>query len=129
MADADKSFDLANNYDVVVARQHARELARALGFGLTDQTRIATAVSEVACRALENQGTISFSVVTEGTRRGIECICIGTRWIQPVPGQPTGELLGGLRGIERLMDRFELRTRADGQTAVVMRKWLPVGPA
>lgn len=126
MTDAEKrSFDLANNYDVVIARQHARELARTMGFGLTDQTRIATAVSEVARRALERQGRMSFRIILEGPRQGVECVCIGAEWITAPPGQPTGEFLGGLRGVERLMDDFELRTQADGQPVVLMRKWLP----
>jgi len=123
MVAAARSFDLMNNYDVVVARQHARELARGLGFGLTDQTRIATAVSEVARRALGNQGHISFCVVTAGARQGIECVCIGTEWIHAPPGRPTGEVLGGLTGVERLMDDFELQPQVDKQMAVVMRKW------
>ena len=126
IANEQKGFRLLNNYDVVMARQHAREMARALGFGLTDQTRIATAVSEVARRALGNRGRISFSVVSAGPRRGIECTCTGTEWVKPSPGKPTGEVLGGLPGIERLMDSFELQPQADGQTAVVMSKWLPL---
>jgi serine/threonine-protein kinase RsbT len=126
MTEAEKrSFDLANNYDVVIARQHARELARTMGFGLTDQTRIATAVSEVARRAVDNQGSISFRLLLEGTRQGVECICIGAEWITTPAGQPTGEFLGGLRGIEKLMDEFELQTQQDGQAVVLMRKWLP----
>jgi len=124
MVEADKSFDLLNNYDVVIARQHARELARIIGFGLTDQTRIATAVSEVARRALENRGQIRFSVVSDGTHQGVECVCVGTEWIRGSVGQPTGEILGGLRGIERLMDDFELQVQGDGRTSIVMRKWL-----
>jgi serine/threonine-protein kinase RsbT len=124
MAEVEKRFELSNNYDVVMARQHARELARAVGFGLTDQTRIATAVSEVTRRALENLGHISFRVIAEGTRRGIECICQGCQWVETLPGVPTGEILGGLRGVERLMDEFELQPEEEGQTTVVMRKWL-----
>jgi serine/threonine-protein kinase RsbT len=128
MTEAEKrSFDLANNYDVVIARQHARELARGMGFGLTDQTRIATAVSEVARRALEKHGSISFRLLLKGARQGVECICIGAEWITAPSGQPTGEILGGLRGIEKLMDDFELQTRQDGQPVVLMRKWLPSG--
>ena len=34
--------------DVVVARQRARQVADTLGFETQDQTRIATAVSEIA---------------------------------------------------------------------------------
>jgi len=118
-------FDLDNNYDVVIARQHARELARTLGFGLTDQTRIATAVSEAARRALENQGSISFHVLSDGARQGIECVCTGAEWITAPAGQPTGEFLGGLRGVEKLVDEFELQKNPSGQPVVLMRKWLP----
>jgi serine/threonine-protein kinase RsbT len=125
MTEVEKHFQLSNNYDVVMVRQHARELARTLGFGLTDQTRIATAVSEAARRALENRGSILFRVLTEGPRRGIECLCQGCQWVETPPGVPTGEVLGGLRGVERLMDDFELQpSDEEGQVAVVMRKWL-----
>lgn len=94
-----------------------------MGFGLTDQTRIATAVSEVARRALENQGRITFAVISDGTRQGVECLCEGAVWSEPPGGTPPGEFLGGLRGIERLMDEFELRDQRDGPV-VRMRKWL-----
>ena len=33
--------------DIVAARQRAREIAKRLGFGMVDQSRIATAVSEL----------------------------------------------------------------------------------
>ena len=42
---------LDRQQDVVLVRQRARQISGALGFGLQDQVRIATAVSEVA-RAL-----------------------------------------------------------------------------
>jgi serine/threonine-protein kinase RsbT len=124
-----KSFDLHNNYDVVMARQHARELARNLGFGLTDQTRIATAVSEVARHALEHQGSMSFVVVKQGERRGIECTCLGCAWHEAAPRGGPGNALGGLRGLERLMDDFEVRREGPEPPTVVMRKWLTGGPA
>jgi serine/threonine-protein kinase RsbT len=119
-----RQFELINSFDVVTARQYARELARDLGFGLTDQTRIATAVSEVSRRALESRGVISLAVVQGGSRRGLECICRGC----PVAGKssdPGGDpLLGGTLGIERLMDDLEWRTSDDGQVVIVMHKWL-----
>ena len=37
--------------DVVIARQRAREIARLVGFDGQDQTRIATAVSEIVRNA------------------------------------------------------------------------------
>ncbi len=123
-----KVFKLQNNFDVVMVRQHARELARDLGFGLTDQTRIATAVSEVARRALEYEGQMSFAVVGSGQRQGIECVCLGCKWPEAAPNRAPGELLGGLHGIERLMDEFELRPQDGERSAIVMRKWLRANP-
>ncbi len=117
-----RTLPLANSYDVVMARQHAREMARSMGFGLTDQTRIATAVSEVCHRAL-NHGSISFRMVDWGSRQGIECVCMGCEWQEKRP-YPTGEVMGGLRSIERLMDEFALEQRNGNGTTVVMRKWL-----
>lgn len=120
MAQLSETFDLRNDFDVVIARQRAREISRNLGFGLTDQTRIATAVSEVARRALANQGSISLGVVNEGNRRGIECICRG--YDPPATDTPSGRPLCGLQGVERLMDEFVWKS--DQERIVVMRKWL-----
>ena len=40
------TVDIAGEDDIVAARQRAREYAKRLGFGIVDQSRIATAVSE-----------------------------------------------------------------------------------
>ncbi len=119
-----RRVELYTNFDVVTARQYARELSREIGFGLTDQTRIATAVSEVCRRALENRGEIVLTKVMDGPRRGMQCVCWGSEWLESPSGAPTGEILGGLRGVERLMDEFELQTDRDDRTVVIMRKWL-----
>ncbi len=37
-----------SDFDIIVARQKGRELANGLGFGFTDSTLIATAISELA---------------------------------------------------------------------------------
>ena len=42
--------------DVVLARQRARQIAGLLGFAPLDQTRIATAVSEIARNAFQYAG-------------------------------------------------------------------------
>jgi len=111
---------LRDDFDVVLARQRAREISRSLGFGLTDQTRIATAVSEVARRAMVNQGSISLVAISDGTRRGIECTCYGC---DPLPATPAPfEIAGSLRGVEKLMDEFIWGNDAD--RVVVMRKWV-----
>jgi len=45
------TMDLQYEHDVVMARQRARQIAAALKFDLQEQTRIATAVSEIARNA------------------------------------------------------------------------------
>ena len=42
------NFDIRYEHDVVLVRQKARTIAAALKFDAQDQTRIATAVSEIA---------------------------------------------------------------------------------
>ncbi len=117
-----RTFDLVNSFDVVQARQCAREMARDLGFGLTDQTRIATAVSEVARRVLDgrNRGSIRFAVVGSGPRRGLECVCLGGEELRAPPGPGSGGVIGG---VERLVDDFAVEIGDGSEVAVVMRKW------
>src|ERR1044071_4263911 len=47
MADEERIL-IRREDDIVVSRQRAREIAKRLGFGAVDQSRIATAVSELA---------------------------------------------------------------------------------
>jgi len=112
-------FDLLSYTDVVAARQQAREMAREMGFGLTDQTRIATAVSEVAHQTLTQQGRARLRLTTllTTTRRGVECTCLSVEWLRDSNGN-------ALEGVGRLMDEFTLEPRSGREVAVVMRKWL-----
>jgi serine/threonine-protein kinase RsbT len=123
MPSAVRTLDLRNSYDVVQARQCAREMARELGFSLTDQTRFATAVSEVTRRTLERggEGSVRFAVVSGGLRRGLECVCTGGEQLRALKGPADGGILGG---VERLVDEFELDSGDGDEVAVVMRKWL-----
>ena len=52
--------------DVVVARQRARQIAGLLGFDGQDQTRIATAVSEIARNAFRYAGAGKVEFMLEG---------------------------------------------------------------
>src|SRR5690625_904990 len=42
------SVPVKNEWDVIVARQHGRQLAHQIGFTVVDQTRITTVISELA---------------------------------------------------------------------------------
>ncbi|MGN7456439.1 hypothetical protein ACTHPH_16640 [Paenibacillus pasadenensis] len=46
-------FNISNVRDAIRARQRGRELARELGFGIIDQTRIAYAISELSSGFVE----------------------------------------------------------------------------
>src|SRR5277367_1875436 len=53
-------------YDTVAARQRARQIARLLGFDAQDQTRISTAVSEIARNAFNYAGGGRVEYLLEG---------------------------------------------------------------
>src|SRR3954463_10229528 len=61
------SVDLLMEHDVVLARQRARQIAGLLGFDGQDQTRIATAVSEIARNAFRyaRGGKVEFALQGE----------------------------------------------------------------
>ena len=106
--------------DIVLARRLARELAASLGFGKADQTRLATAVSELARNVVEYAGNgeckifdvsdVLFScvkVVVEDHGPGIADIDVAMQ-----DGFSTGGSLGaGLPGTRRLIDSFKIESQ------------------
>ena len=59
------TLDLHQQQDVVVARQRARQIAALLGFDSQDQTRLATAVSEIARNAFQYTGGAAIEFFVE----------------------------------------------------------------
>ena len=61
-------LELANDRDMIAARQRARQVSALLDFDAQDQVRIATAVSEVARNAVRHGGggRIEFALEEEG---------------------------------------------------------------
>jgi len=124
--------------DVVTVRQRARTIAAALGLDVQDQTRLSTAVSELARNvqqyAGEGQATFEIDDTPEGRYllvvvmdRGpgipaVERIMAGT-YISP-----TGMGIG-LAGARRLSDRFEIDTKPGAGTTVTIGKRVPVAAA
>ena len=60
------SFTIRFEHDTVAARQRARQIARLLGFSHQDQTRISTAVSEIARNAFNYGGGGRVDYLLEG---------------------------------------------------------------
>lgn len=127
---------LAREEDIVTARQRAREVSRELGFGVVDQSRIATAVSELARNVLRYAGGAPGDVrirALDGPspeRVGVEIIVHDEGpGIPDVPtalreGYTSGVGLGmGLSGTRRLMDELTIDTAAGKGTTVTIRKW------
>jgi signal transduction histidine kinase/CheY-like chemotaxis protein len=124
---------LAIEQDVVLARQRARRIAALLGFERQDQTRIATAVSEIARNAFQYAGGGRVEFHVEGqTAPQIFLVQVVDRG----PGiadldailagryqSPTGMGLG-IVGARRIMDAFEIVSSPAG-TRVSLRKLLP----
>ncbi len=130
---ADAVVTIEREADIVTARQKGRELAAALGFSSTDQTLLATAISEVARNIVSyaGTGTLTFRYVQEGARRGLTIVAsdsgpgIPDLELAMRDGYSTGKSLGlGLPGAKRLMDAFTLESVVGAGTTVTMTKWL-----
>jgi serine/threonine-protein kinase RsbT len=118
--------------DIVLARQAGRQLAATLGFSTTDQTLIATAISEVARNIVvyANHGEIVLDQTLEAGRVGIVVIAtdkgpgIDNKEMALRDGFSTKNSLGlGLPGARRLMDDFILDSEVGRGTTVTMTKW------
>ncbi len=118
--------------DIVLARQAGRQLAAQLGFSTTDQTLIATAISEVARNIVVYavQGEIVLARIEESGRVGIQVEAIDTgpgidnKDLALRDGYSTKNSLGlGLPGARRLMDDFMLDSEVGRGTRVTLKKW------
>jgi serine/threonine-protein kinase RsbT len=118
--------------DIVLARQAGRQMAAQLGFTSTDQTLIATAISEVARNIVVYaiQGEIVLTRADEGGRIGIQVQAIDSgpgidnKELAMRDGYSTKNSLGlGLPGARRLMDDFNLESEIGRGTMVTMKKW------
>ena len=127
------TMEIRYEHDVVLARQRARSISAALKFDVQAQTRIATAVSEVARNAFQyaGGGSIDFEV-----DNGVDkMLLISVR--DHGPGIPNldeifdGKYVSktgmgiGMVGAKRLLDRFEVETKKGKGTQVTLGKVIP----
>jgi len=119
---------IEDSTDVLKARQNARELAARLKLGSADQTRLATAVSELTRNVLQYAGRgqcrifntstdtqTRITVIVEDQGPGIPDIELAMR-----DGYSTSNGLGaGLPGVQRLMDEFRITSRP-GHTCLII---------
>ena len=129
---------IASDSDIVTARQQSRSLVLRWGFSPTDATLVATAVSELArnivlyakrgdiiLKPVENRGRRGILVIARDEGPGIPDIQRAIGGGCPASGSPGL----GLRGVQRLMDEFEIVSVAGSGTTVWVKKFSgPVAP-
>lgn len=130
---SDGAVVISSEGDIVNARKLARNTSTALGFGITDVTRIVTAASELARNIFlyAGSGTMEWHKLDRSNRVGIELKFRdngpGIANIEQAlkGGYSTGGGLGlGLAGAKRLMDEMDIESKVGNGTTVMVRKWL-----
>jgi serine/threonine-protein kinase RsbT len=131
-SDQAERIAIESDADVVTARQRARALAVGLDMPSTDQTLLATAISEIArnITAYAQRGEVRIDVIQDGGRRGIRVVAVdqgpGIDDVERAltDGYSTGSGLGlGLPGARRLVDEFDIQTAPGEGTRVTLVKW------
>lgn len=124
--------EVRSDADVVRVRQAVRSLAVAAKLSLIDQTKMVTAVSELARNTLVygGGGTVVLEVVADGARTGVRATFVdegpGIEDVEAAltDGWTSGTGLGlGLSGARRLVDDFSLETEPGRGTTVRVVKW------
>lgn len=127
------TLKIKTEFDVVGARQRARQIASICGFGNQDQVRIATSVSELARNVFRyvGDGKVNFSIEGETSPQllkitvsdkgpgiaNIDLILAGQY-------QSTTGMGKGILGCKQLMDKFDLHTGSSG-TEISLQKIMP----
>ncbi|SHG31914.1 anti-sigma regulatory factor [Ornithinibacillus halophilus] len=126
-------ININKEWDIVAARQLARDMSKKLGAGTVDQARIATAVSELARNIYlyAIDGKIYIEAIEKMERRGIRIVAEDNG-----PGIPdislvmedgystSGGLGAGLPGVKRLMDEFNITSEEGKGTIINTIKWV-----
>lgn len=123
---------IETEYDIVKVRQLVRYYAKGLNMGITDQTRITTAISELLRNMYNYAGggevLAETGIIDEKETLIITCIDHGPGIkdleLAMSDGYTSGKGMGyGLPGAKRLVDRFEIQSEINEGTIVRVMKW------
>jgi serine/threonine-protein kinase RsbT len=126
------TYPVMTEQDVVLSRQAVRRIAIQCGLRLVDQTKLVTAVSELARNAViyGGGGEMDWMVVEEGARTGIRLVFRDSGPGIPdirqamTDGWTSGSGLGlGLAGAKRLVDDFDIQSGPGLGTRITIVKW------
>jgi len=127
-----ETLNIALEEDIVRVRQGTRKLAIECGFSLVDQTKMVTAASELARNTFVfgGGGKVTMEILQDGGRAGLRLTFEdqgpGIEDIEQAmsDGYTSGGGLGlGLGGSKRLVNEFEIRSKAGEGTKVVITRW------
>jgi serine/threonine-protein kinase RsbT len=123
---------ILTSLDIIQARKLVKEWCVEYKFGLTDQTKIVTAASELARNTLDYGlgGTMKMEVVSDALKKGIRLTFtdkgpgIADIALALTDGFTSAKGLGmGLSGSKRLMSDFFIESKINEGTKVTVIKW------
>ena len=130
------ALPVRSDVDLMAVREAARAAAAEAGFSLVNQTKLVTAVSELARNAVVHGGggEVSVDPVQRGTLRGVRLVVsdrgpgIADIAEALTDGHTTGHGLGlGLGGARRLVDDFSIDSTPGRGTTVTISMWATPG--
>jgi len=125
------AIEIKSESDIVVARSAGREMARELGFGISNQTRLATAISELTRNIIRyaGAGQCSFFDDSDASELVIRAIVtdqgpgITDIDLAMTDGFSTGESLGaGLCGTKQLVKEMHIQSDPESTTVAILIK-------
>ena len=130
------ALPVRSDVDLMAVREATRAAAAETGFSLVNQTKLVTAVSELARNAVVHGGggEVRIDGVQQGTLRGVRLVVSdqgpGIADIEQAltDGHTTGHGLGlGLGGARRLVDDFSIQSAPGRGTTVTIAMWAAPG--
>ncbi|MEV8593636.1 anti-sigma regulatory factor [Streptomyces sp. NPDC052012] len=136
-AGVEACLPIRSDMDLVWVRQHVRQAAALLGFGLVDQTKLVTAASELARNTLVHGGGGQMEAArvsargADGLRLTFSDNGPGIADLERAlsDGYTSGDGLGmGLGGARRLVHDFEVESSPGAGTTVRVTSWVTRPP-
>ncbi len=137
-----RPLPVRSDVDLMAVREATRSAAAAAGFSLVSQTKLVTAVSELARNAVVHGGggEVRIDAIMNGATRGVRLVISdcgpGIADIDQAltDGHTTGHGLGlGLGGARRLVDDFSIESAPGRGTTITIAMWarraVPIQPA
>jgi signal transduction histidine kinase len=130
-------YDIRYEHDIVLTRQRARQICILLGFNVLDQTRVATAVSEIARNTVTyaGGGKVDFLIDRGPTPSLIVTITDKGPGISDLKDILDGNYASssgfgiGIVSAKRLMDSFDIESDPSKGTTIQIGKILPFSAA